>query len=151
MNVSKLSHQLINQLAIRVISDQLQTVGTVLEKLSSSGDLKAHFLKLLNTLQLLKAHLELTFKILETSTAEEVASVKTSLKLKGKEYEQIVTKEDLNAVMIKYALEYLNGRLLKNLEEITKRWATNETRDAKQIEIDGIWLQTLVKSRFFSP
>ncbi len=131
-----------------MISDQLQTVTNILEKLSSAGDLKAHFLKLLNTLQLLKAHLDLTSKILETSTAEEVTSVKTTLKLKGKEYEQIVSKEDLNLVMIKYALEYLNGRLLKNLEDIIKGWATQETRDIKKIEVDGIWLQTLVTKGF---
>lgn len=131
--------------SIDIISDQVQmkTAAIMLEKLSNSSDQKAHFLKLLNTLQILKAHLELTSKLLGTTSAEEVASVKASLKLKGKEYEQIVTKEDLNTVMIKDALEYLNERLLKNLEDIIKRWTSGETKEPQTIEIDCAWLEII--------
>jgi len=101
-------------------------------------------MKILNTLDIIKAHFELTSKILQTNSADEVVSVKASLKLKGKEYEQVIAKEDLNLTIIKEALDYLNQGPLTKLQDVVKRCSLEEEKKTpKIIEIDSAWIQIL--------
>jgi len=132
-------------LAIQIIKDQSKIINTLNEKLNNTTDEKAHFVKLLNTLDILKAHIDFTNKILQTNSADEVIAVKTSFKLKGKEYEDVTKKEDFSLVVLKEALDYLNQGPLTKLQDVVKRYPSEEdNRDAKRIQIDSAWLQILV-------
>jgi len=135
--------QILNQ-SIQIINEQSKIINTLVEKLTNANDQKGHLMKLLNTLDMIKAHFELTSRILQTNSADEVISVKTSLKLKGKEYEQIVTKEDINLVIIKEAVEYLNqGPLIKLQDAVKKCSLEEENKTPKRVEIDSAWIQIL--------
>ena len=77
-------------------------------------------------------------------------AVKTSFKLKGKEYEEVNKKEDFNLVILKEALDFLNEGPLTKLQDVVKRNPSlgEENRDAKRTQIDSAWLQILVKMLF---
>jgi len=135
--------QILNE-SIQIIDEQSKIINTVVEKLTNVNDQKGHLMKILNTLDIIKAHFELTSKILQTNSADEVVSVKASLKLKGKEYEQVIAKEDLNLMIIKEALDYLNQGPLTKLQDVVKRCSLEEEKKTpKIIEIDSAWIQIL--------
>jgi len=112
----------------------------------ADADDKKHLEQLAETLETLQGHLELTSEILKSSSDEEIVTLRQKSKKIGEAYAGIKSKDDLNTVILQYALDYLNGHFLKKVSTKFEEYFVQDGEGKKSYlkkEFNSSWIQIM--------
>ena len=113
----KFSHFLV----IKILKDEVLVARKNLSAVAEFKEDTATFTELIEMVELLIAHFELTLDILNSSSEKEVQEIKAKYNNVAGSYEKVKTKEDMSPVPAKYVVVLYHDKMIVELLKVLKR------------------------------